>query len=144
MNEELISLETAKLAKEKGFDVPVFNFIKNCGEGTGVMTGLECEMEESCEFYEILEDHNKFKDQEIWSQPTQSLLQKQLREEHDLVVSILVDFQFQPLPIKRIGFSFKITNEDLTIQIYPIVRFNTYEEALEQGLQEALKLLEVY
>jgi len=111
--EEKIKFETAKLAKEKGFDWEVTEgFTKDgrifiCSKSSGFFP-KECR------------------------RPTQSLLQKWLREVHNIHV-------FATL--------FSYPNEyDSCIYIKdkePIIKgINfTYEEALETGLQEALKLI---
>ena len=58
--------------------------------------------------------------------PTQSLLQKWLRETHNIFISI------------NVNYCYKIYNND---ELYEeSFYYNNYEEALEQGLQEALKL----
>ena len=93
MKEQLITFETAKLAKEKGF-----------------------------EFHHA------------WI--TQSLLQKWLREQHNLeVISMHADdFVWWKVKVRRLS---KVGAELIKTEM----EFNTYEEALEKGLQEALKLI---
>ena len=94
MTEELVTLETAKLLKEKG----MFTYI---------------------EF------------------PTQSVAQKWLRETKNLHIEI--SYMYENYWIYDI---LTIPNHDLVgLSDRPIVRYNTYEEALEAGLQEALKLI---
>lgn len=151
MKEDLISFETAKLAKEKGFDIPVFYFIKDCGEGLGIISHLECEIIESCEFNEILENHNLKKEENIWSQPTQSLLQKWLREKHNIHVYVVTSFYNRS---ELLGYIYCIDifdsnnihfgierDEEQRVLLGVAISFNSYEEALEIGLQEALKLI---
>jgi len=103
MTEQLIEFETAKLAKEKGFDIP--------GISDYLISGYKC------------------------FAPTQSLLQKWLRDKHDII--LLIDRHMD--------------KGNLNYFYYPYVQgfFNgitlhskkTYEHALEQGLIEALKLI---
>jgi hypothetical protein len=67
MNDQLINLETAKLAKEKGFNIPVLDCIKENGEIGDVE-----------EF--MLINYNQFltvkgSTQNMYSAPTQPLLQ---------------------------------------------------------------------
>jgi len=106
MIEELIKFETAKLAKEKGFSVH-FN----------MLIGIEdCENPEDY-LYEL---------------PTQSLLQKWLREEHGIYVrvdTVNVDHHYAWI-IKLDPEHLSYTKSD-----------TTYEKALEIGLTEALKLI---
>ena len=92
MKEQLISLETAKLAKEKGFNIEVKTYfdIKKFGD-------------KPCEFYGRLNanDYNSWDDKlkkninaGYISAPTQSLLQKWLRdrEENIIIVFTMRDF----------------------------------------------------
>ena len=119
MKEQLITFETAKLAKEKGFDskytedYDTLGFVQQRG---------------------ILESHNL----ERVSAPTQSLLQKWLREVHNIYVLIEIHDSAK-------WFYFQITyktNEGVEYTV-PSSFYNTYEEALEVGLQEALKLIKL-
>jgi hypothetical protein len=121
MQETLIEFETGKLAKEKNFNIPCdarwwmeFGSWKESKQGA-----VKCKNSEE---YSI-------------SRPTQSLLAKWLREVHNIIVT--------PLPTKTKWF-FNIqwggveTNyEDFDSDEY----YSTYEEALEIGLQEGLKLI---
>ena len=119
MNEQLISFETAKLAKEKGFfNGDIFYFFKNNGELT----------------YKDRSD--KFVSYDI-SSPTQSLLQKWLREKHHLIIIVAYQYEHDSTP-----YSYWIYKELQSLPINQWVNdLNTYEEALELGLQEALKLI---
>ena len=62
--------------------------------------------------------------------PTQSLLQKWLRDEHDIIVE--VHSQYMPNSTYKYGVKVKHEFYD---------SFDTYEEALEMGLKEGLKLI---
>ena len=94
MAEELVTLETAKLLKEKG-----------------MFTCIEF--------------------------PPQSIAQKWLRETKNLHIEI--SYMYGNYWIYDI---LTIPNHDLVVlSDRPIVRYNIYEEALEAGLQEALKLI---
>ena len=162
MEDTLISFTVAKLAKEKGFNILTLNYYFEDGNlkeneltGTNGYYG-----EEYCfSFNEFLENWNnewltkKDGDRcfgcnksngylETFSAPTQSLLQRWLREVHDIDISIE----------KLIGggsginkvYHTKIykcicTKNDFELSI-PYV-YDTYEETLEQGLQKALKLI---
>lgn len=156
MKEQLISFETAKLAKEKGFDILCFNYYFEDGEfKENILTGQNGYYGDDyeVEFEEFLEDWNdkmltkknggrcfgcsKNKGYlETFSAPTQSLLQKWLREVHNIHTNVHYG----------LTFTFKI-NGDLKGNDYvdysEMDKFwgRTYEEALEKGLQEALKLI---
>ena len=120
MKDELICFETAKIAKEKGFD-------------------------ESCRF---VFENDKEKDlgyiqrknstyPNVFTRPTQTTLQKWLRDIHEIdVVAIPVRFTGH-LEIGYWTYSVK-SIQPVGKQKY---KFNTYEDALEIGLQEALKLI---
>lgn len=94
MTEELVTLETAKLLKEKG-----------------MFTDIEF--------------------------PTQSVAQKWMRETKNLHIEISYMYEnywtYDILTIPR--------HDLIGLSDRPIIRYNTYEEALESGLQEALKLI---
>ena len=94
MTEEFVTLETAKLLKEKG-----------------MFTDIEF--------------------------PTQFVAQKWLRETKNLHIEI--SYMYGNYWIYDI---LTIPRHDLIgLSDRPIVRYNTYEEALEAGLQETLKLI---
>jgi hypothetical protein len=125
MKEQLISFETAKLAKDKGFDVKTDNWYR---------------------YDDILYGRNAKRGGLVppISQgigrclaPTQSLLQKWLREECNIFVTIL--------PWKDHGADVNdpITFMPMISRVRAFGEFLTWEQALEVGLQEALKLIEV-
>ena len=120
MKEKLITLETAKLAKEKGFDESTVGFYlkRELIVANPIINKR---------FVDPLED--------IIEAPTQSLLQKWLREKNN--VHIQVHFINNSYLIK-IKYFEKESIMDLNIKKY---LHKTYEEALEKGLQEALKLI---
>lgn len=120
MEDTLISFETAKLAKEKGFDKVM------C---TGYYMGTD-----DCIQITAYRQH-KSKDKCLAS--TQSLLQKWLREVHKIdVIAISVRFT----GYIEIGYwTYAIKSiQPVGKQKY---KFDTYEEALEQGLLKSLKLI---
>lgn len=114
MEEELISLKTAKLAKEKGFDMKSgFAF---CIENNKVEETLYCYTKEEKHLYV--------------ARPTQGLLQKWLREKHD--ITLYIDYREHHVCLYHI-----ITDNDELLGN----KTTNYEEALEQGLIKALKLI---
>jgi hypothetical protein len=125
MVDTLISFETAKLAKEKGFNIPTetcwiettsslfkspFHTIRN---KVGYIT-------EGCDYI---------------NEPTQSLLQKWFREEHKIDIWVLYNDNRAAYP-----YFWELNSKNGEYK-YSKKGFKTYEEALEQGLIEALKLL---
>ena len=127
MKEELITFETAKTAKQKGFS---WHCEKHYNH--------EYSYDEPAIFMDDLspEDLEPFE----YSAPTQSLLQKWLREKHGIYVNIdvvpcsgLLVFNYLIRYSKDIG-KIKISRH--------VFGYETYEQALEEGLQEALKLIQ--
>ena len=124
MNEQLISFETAKLAKEKGFGGKELTTLNWYFRG-GVLGNIPC--------------NNKadFCKEDEFSAPTQSLLQKWLREKHHLIIIVAYQYEYDST-----SYSYWIYKENNSLPINQWVNdLNTYEEALEMGLQEALKLI---
>ena len=110
MEEQLISFETAKLAKEKGFKrLCDFSYDED-----GTITG-NCE-----QAYNFVA-------------PTQSLLQKWLREKHKIHIELQCDSNY---------YKYFILIYYKTNCVFSLDDSLIYEEALEIGLQEALKLIE--
>lgn len=94
MTEELVTLETAKLLKEKGMFTDIYF-------------------------------------------PPQSVAQKWLRDTKCLHIEIGYMYgDYWLYDILTIP-----THDLIGLSDRPIIRYNTYEEALEAGLQEALKLI---
>lgn len=128
MEEELISFETANLAKEKGFDT-TFGFAFYFDEEKWVP---------SLYIYTKEEKHLYI------ARPSQSLLQRWLREVHNIHIYI------EPFwANEKVSKNIKITPESYCPWvIYDYIEeddapefYETYEQALEAGLQEALKLI---
>jgi hypothetical protein len=131
MKEELITFETAKLAKEKGFTRGKYNFDFYKPDGNVLhMIDFSSEFVKFCIPYS-----------------TQSLLQKWLREVHGINIFMtfkpnIKKWDFIPYFMSMDGKEYIKYNSEYT-KIYNERRFDTYEEALETGLQEALKLIEI-
>ena len=135
LREKLISFETAILAKEKGFKNACDWFVNKDNEYIFMPDLL---YPNNSEF-----SHNSEEDPEVveWKElmktlvlaPTQSLLQKWLREVHE--ISIKIDDYYTN---SRVRFDYNVcelgSQED-----NPVGIFETYEEALEIGLYQALK-----
>ena len=123
MNEQLISFDVAKLAKEVGFDWEVL-FGMNI-EGNRIPFDVEGG-------YTNWNKHNTY------SVPPQSLLQKWFRDVHGVAVHISTDitlswvYTIQSLHPQATYTGPTIASEEV---------FSTYEESLEKGLYRALKLI---
>ena len=132
MEEQLISYETAKLAKEKGFDEKVYReydksgYLRCTSKSADVVLGPYDELLKSTEY----------------PAPTQSLLQRWLREVHKINIFI----SSKTIENKTIFIPHGRTIPDtiknnLIVDIIQYCTNNTYEEALEIALFEALKLI---
>ena len=132
MTEQLISFETAKLAKEKGFKIPTRVMYKGNEKSYG--HNNEWGIDE-----QRLDGKFPYTNQQWYSIPTQSFLQKWLREKHNKHIYLF------PLDNGKWGFennSISINLDHIFINyMYEGKEYNSYEEALEVGLQEALKLV---
>lgn len=121
MEEQLVSLEVARLLKEKGFD-------EDCLSSYSIMTGEE--------FSHNVTRNSKYI---VWSEDdycttcTQSLVQKWLREKGFIV---LVDIDFTELS----SFYCNVYSKEGLIALQTIY-CDSYEAALEEGLKITLKLI---
>ncbi len=121
MKEQLISFKLAKLAKEKGFilddELDQYRYNK---EG-------------------ILIQWNEL---DSINAPTQSLLQKWIREIHNIFIS--TDVFNQNFTNKLFYcYNIRILNKDGKVVIFKFSAnsYNSYEKVLEEALEEALKLI---
>ena len=138
MKEQRISFETAKLAKEKGFNEKSNHLY--------------------CIGYASLKEDKQLKTNYVYDDngtimgttlrtvdksqphlalaPTQSLLQKWLREKHGLQIFLI------PTVKESYIFYIKINFADLPVNVQDVENINvfkTYEQTLEKGLQKALE-----
>jgi hypothetical protein len=124
--EQLITLKTAKLAKKKGLDE--FGFSNTFVMSDGVYYSRYNWKQDGLERY---------------SAPTQSLLQKWLREVHGFEITPLLASGITQR--KYIVMFQDIDDNGYQYWKQPIKlenkKYDSYEEALEKGLQEALKLI---
>ena len=136
MEETLITFETAKLAKEKGFDIPCENFYVEYLDDD-VVDLFNYEEQRGSGFAELYRNNKESK----FSAPTQSLLQKWLREVHKIHVDIKEwELTYWYFYIKD-GRTSPVKNIRIKIDEDSKWEFDSYEEALEVGLLEGLKLV---
>jgi hypothetical protein len=126
MQEELVSFETAKLAKEKGF-VNILCHYRYWDDSTKELTNEE--------LFGIPNNNESF-----FEAPTQSLLQKWLREVHNIDVWVN---KIGSTNEKKYYFNVMVNNKFVNTTNSNSKTFLKYEEALEVGLQEALNLIEI-
>lgn len=149
MKEQLISFETAKLAKEKGFyiepedDYSMSFFNIEGGRWTMFQTKRQTKDY-------IKKEYNKAISYALIT--TQSLLQRWIRENHEIILSILStietctygsddDGDWREEIIYKIHIYRRRPSSEAFYTEYEKNDFDSYEEALEVGLQEALKLI---
>lgn len=163
MKEQLITFETAKLAKEKGFvmfdknfksalvdtrnnRVQRYSFYREFNENCYTRERYPMSIDEprvqfqfeaetnSTNIYGLRSSYECPNDKDIsvhcFLAPTQSLLQKWLREEHKISL-VIIDTRFGQ-------YWYRLDATDGAGQHN---KYDDYEEALEKGLQEALKLI---
>ena len=130
MKDELISLETAKLTKEKGFDVYTRDYYNHKGE-LGPISSFA-----------------RSTDSRI-AAPTQSLLQRWLREEHYIQVSAntkLFSFKGE----SKASWHYHVNAGTLAhvnkvdygnYHVSDGKSYDTHEQALEQGLLAVLQTI---
>ena len=148
MEDTRITFETAKLAKKKGFDIKGQN-VFDLKNNNKIINFKDLAIQEFIDdvetagyldkaFNYLKEDINRTDDNSdkdyYLLAPTQSLLAKWLRKEHSIIVLVLYDGKTFYYQIQRKEWDDCITQFDLTLD-------QTYEEAYEIGLQEALKLI---
>ena len=157
MKEQIISYETAVLAKKKGFREPTIDMYyksnthfelhkgsvshtryTNCSK---LYHGSDtCDYEESRvyvdDLYKQVEDYPA--KNMLFQAPTQSVLQKWLREIHGIVVLVQLDLIYTTYGVQiKFHPNCKFKSDTITKFAYG----GSYEENLELGLQEGLKLI---
>ncbi len=115
MEEQLISLETAKLSKEKGFN----EYCEYSYEGSSL--------------HKVSRLWKNSEDDTEYAVPNQSFLQKWLRETHEIYIFVVASFNSS-----NMKFSYYICKNGKDINSDGSDSL-TYEEALEIALLECLK-----
>lgn len=155
MKEQLVSLEVAKLAKEKGFQEEVNEYYLENGQRYSYFYD---DWHGEVDIEDLMNNWNKKgwkvttngeacfgcdrdkRYMEAYSAPTQALLQRWLRDVHKIGVLVEIDGSGALW-----GYSvFPITPEASAYTGQPFINediLDSYEAALEEGLQEALKLV---
>ena len=117
MIDDYASFETARLLKEAGFDWPCEKWFE-LKDGTPIEWGVDA-------------GYNWNVSKDDYSRPTLSLAAKWLREENNIYVEVICKFTC---------WKFSLINlNPVCIIKLTAGSFNTYEEALEEGLKEALE-----
>ena len=121
IEESYVSFDTAKMLKEAGFD-EVCNLFYVSGKG------------DTCLMYE----RNSRLDKGQYSCPTQALAARWLRETHGFHVFAKRAYDYI---LSRHTWGFWIQREKYDTALSLEIGFDSYETALEAGLQEAIKLI---
>ena len=134
MEDTLVTLETARQAKEKGFDWNVIHAYKD-----GIVRNSEWFEGYIDEIYynpNIIINRTKYK--EVVSAPNQALLQRWLRDMYNIEVVITIN-PYSDLQL----YSYKVYKmvDDGLRRIAWKVLDDSYEEALEEALSEALQTI---
>lgn len=141
MKEQLISFKTSKLAYQKGYtreavSISFTSARRNYYNAKGQLNG-DC-----TDFVKDIVNYGREKAKVkhiLYPATSQSLLQKWLREEHELVVLIEGGYMKQYGKYSAVLLGNKEGLYHHKLDGFTI--FKTYEKALEEGLQEALKLI---
>ena len=131
MGEQIIQFETAKIAKKKGYSIPT-NIYNSHGE--------------YMDYINPMYNHEKnYIHHSIFYAPTQSLLARWLRENHNIHVVVY--------PIEAFRTNKQVSqNKDDVEYFYTLYKdvikdyrggspFDNYEDAFEKGLQAGLELI---
>ena len=132
MEEQLVTLEVAKLLRKKGFNEPCLYYygINNRGKQQAqCIAGIEDPYCRTIKDFNICNKEDLFGNE--YTQPTQSLAQKWLRETRGII--IIVDYNMT-YPRK---WNYEYWKDNLWE--YSDEYYETYEEALEEGLKYCLE-----
>ena len=124
IHDEICTYEVCKLAKEKGF--PLRKVIKQDSRAF---------------FYELPQSHPDWANCDAWYLPTQSLLQRWLREEKGVVFGIS---PMQEMDCDYLGWCatiYKVDENGYGLSWQEELYYDTYELALENALKYALENL---
>ena len=121
IEEQFVLFDTARMLKEAGFDVVIRSHYTQSGSRWETVVP------------ESVEDRNGI----VWfPRPTQALAARWLREGHGLFIEIFY---------RITGFNYEIIytrTDDVAFTPHePKINFISYEECLEDALQEAIKLI---
>lgn len=125
IHDEICTYELCKLAKEKGFNVPTAEFYNDDGN-------IGC--------YPRAFNHNEFPDGD-YAAPTQSLLQRWLREEKGVVFGIS---PMQEMDCEYLGWCvtiYKVDKNGYGLSWKEELYYDTYELVLENAMKYALENL---
>lgn len=138
MKELYVSLETAKIAKDCGFDLDVFKLYYEW-EGGARYVEISKNYDNS-EYYDMMMLSYKYPERVV-KIPTQSELQKWLREVHKIHVSAYPVFSNRYFYTIRKFYDDKPFEQIVGGARMPEDAKDTYEQALDVGLKEAFVMI---
>jgi hypothetical protein len=147
MQEPLISEKVAKLAREKGFDLIVNSHYSTYdNEGNfNLILRRDDQYVGKQNFNKSFGAYIAHKDEILYSAPTQSLLQTWLRDKHKIHIEINPNFDNEGDEEESwtmVYYSrFDNSLYEDAFKCISSKHYKTFEEALEQGLYETLKLI---
>lgn len=121
IEESYVSFDIARMLKDAGFDVPCQSFYRLSEKG-------------SVTVWKDQEPHNQNECKHYYSRPTQTLAARWLREVyhiHIMITPMIDGWMIELFDLKR--YQYILTNKDANT--------DSYEQAFELGLQEAIKLI---
>ena len=121
IEEQFVSFDTAKLLKVAGFDVPC----------TSQYTEGKC-------IWNVSYPYNFNQDEFGYSRPTQALAARWLRDVHHYAVCIWYSAEHEKWFYAHGNLDNMMFDEEYSISDFI---YDSYEQALEAGLQEAIKLI---
>ena len=134
--ETLIQFKTAELAKEKVYNI---NTYSNCWVKTTDNKIIHNSERDDMNYLHDRVTTHLF-------QPSQSALQKWLREVHNILVDVVAYYDEEQLPLSKSNlqkpkgyFAWDYYSERFNEE--EAVKFDVWEDAFEYGLFEALKLI---
>jgi hypothetical protein len=143
MQEKIISFKTAKLAKEVGFNKKVlFSYEYSDKKSFLYCGGI---LYKSAKLYGYIQNigydlynYNSHKKLNEYSAPTQSELQAWIRKKHNIHISVNPYNNTNQYSVHVYNI---ILSEENNLDYEFNETYNSYEEALEQGLLKALKFI---
>jgi len=144
IEEQLVNFETAKILKEKEIFIDCFyhyseyGFLRENSVSNLIYVSTHKLYANNVDF-EL--DRWGGGDKNSIAAPAQSLLQRWLREEHNIIISVVPFYNNTTGICTLDGYTFLIFEKESFEAITNDEDYKTYEEALEFGLKEALKLI---
>lgn len=125
IEESYVSFDTAKMLKEAGFDVPCRSYYE--------LEDGEIVRKDSIGS----SDYNAYEDT-VCSRPTQALAERWLREVYNYAVCVWYSAEHEKWFYAHGNLDNMMFDEEYSISDFI---YDSYEQALEAGLQKAIKLI---